>query len=132
MAFDWLFDYPEFEQTLRDRIATELMDGAATMLASEDFADPGVFSYQNYSARFLCLPSFVAAALEGYSGCASRCEAWLEKVTQCFANVLETTEFSTPEGSYHESMDYMRITWASLTLLAELQRTTTGIDPAHH
>ena len=38
LAFDWLFDYPEFEQRLRDRIATELMDGAATMLASEDFA----------------------------------------------------------------------------------------------
>jgi len=131
LAFDWLFDYPGFEQTLRDRIATELMDGAATMLASEDFADPSVFSYQNYSARFLCLPSFVAAALQGYSGCANRCEAWREKATQCFANILETTEFATPEGSYHESMDYMRITWASLTLLAELQRTTTGIDPAH-
>lgn len=131
LAFDWLFDYPEFEQTLRDRIATELMDGAATMLATEDFADPNAFSYQNYSARFLCLPSFVAAALQGYSGCANRCEAWREKATQCFANILETTEFATPEGSYHESMDYMRITWASLTLLAELQRTTTGIDPAH-
>ncbi len=26
----------------------------------------------------------------------------------------------------------MRITWASLTMLAELQRTTTGVDPAHH
>jgi len=132
LAFDWLFDYPEFEQTLRDRIATELMDGAATMLASEDFADPSVFSYQNYAARFLCLPSFVAAALADYSGCANRCEAWREKVTQCFANILETTDFATPEGSYHESMDYMRITWASLTLLAELQRATTGIDPAHH
>ena len=132
LAFDWLFDYPEFEQGLRDRIAADLMDGAATMLASEDFADPSVFSYQNYAARFLCLPSFVAAALEGYSGCANRCEAWRERVTQCFANILATTQFATPEGSYHESMDYMRITWASLTLLAELQRTTTGIDPAHH
>jgi heparin/heparan-sulfate lyase len=27
-------------------------------------------------------------------------------------------------------MDYMRITWASLVMLAELQRTTTGVDPA--
>ena len=35
-----------------------------------------------------------------------------------------------PEGSYHESMDYMRITWAPLALLAELRRTTTGDDPA--
>jgi len=132
LAFDWLSDYPGFEQTLRDRIATELMDGATTMLATEDFADPSVFSYHNYAARFLCLPSFVSAALEGYTGCRNRCEAWREKVTKCFTNILEITDFATPEGSYHESMDYMRITWASLTLLAELQRTTTGIDPAQH
>ena len=37
----------------------------------------------------------------------------------------------SPEGSYHESMDYMRITWASIMMIAELQRTTTGVDPAH-
>jgi len=78
LAFDWLSDYPGFEQTLRDRIATELMDGATTMLATEDFADPSVFSYHNYAARFLCLPSFVSAALEGYTGCRNRCEAWRE------------------------------------------------------
>jgi heparin/heparan-sulfate lyase len=131
LAFDWLYDYPEFEQALRDRIASELMDGAASMLATEDFADPRVFSYHNYAARFLCLPAFVSAALEGYTGCRNRCEAWREKVAKCFTNILEITDFATPEGSYHESMDYMRITWASLTLLAELQRTTTGIDPAY-
>ena len=59
------------------------------------------------------LPAFVAAALAGYTGCKDRCEAWREKVTNCFTNILETTDFATPEGSYHESMDYMRITWAS-------------------
>src|SRR5207249_12164740 len=47
-------------------------------------------------------------------------------------NILETTNVVSPEGSYHESMDYMRITWASMVLIAELQRTTTGVDPAHH
>ena len=26
----------------------------------------------------------------------------------------------------------MRITWASLVLISELQRTTMGVDPAHH
>jgi len=132
LAFDWLFDYSGFEETLRDRIATELMDGATTMLATEDFADPGTFSYHNYAARFLSLPAFVSAALQGYTGCRNRCEAWRDKVRDCFTNILETTEFATPEGSYHETMDYMRITWACLTLLAELQRTTTGVDPAHH
>jgi len=132
LAFDWLFDYPGFGGALRDRIAAELMDGAAAMLATADFADPSSYSYHNYALRYLCLPAFVSAALVGYSGCGNRCESFRDKVASCFTNILETTEFATPDGSYHESMDYMRITWASLTLLAELQRTTTGIDPAHH
>ena len=45
-------------------------------------------------------------------------------------NILETTELVNPEGGYHESMDYMRITFAPLALMAELRRTTTGDDPA--
>ena len=36
----------------------------------------------------------------------------------------------SPRGSYHESMDYMRITFFPMAMLAELQRTTTGVDPA--
>jgi hypothetical protein len=132
LAFDWLFDYPGFTADLRERIAQELMDGATAMLATQDFSEPDAFSYHNYALRYLSLPAFVSAALAGYKGCQNRCESFQEKVRSCFSNVLETTEFATPEGSYHESMDYMRITWACLSLLAELQRTTTGIDPAHH
>jgi heparin/heparan-sulfate lyase len=45
-------------------------------------------------------------------------------------NILETTELVDPEGAYHESMDYMRITWVPLALMAELRRTATGEDPA--
>ena len=82
--------------------------------------------------RYLALPAFVSAALDGYAGCNNRCSSWRAQVAKCLANVLETTNVASPKGSYHESMDYMRITWASLTLLAELQRTTTGVDPAHH
>jgi len=132
LAFDWIFDYPGFDGNLRDRIASELMDSASTMLATADFADPSAFSYHNYALRYLCLPAFALAALAGYTSCQNRCQSFQEKVKNCFTNVLETTDFATPDGSYHESMDYMRITWASLTLLAELQRTTTGIDPARH
>jgi len=132
LAFDWLFDYPGFTADIRDRIAETLMDGATAVLATPDFAEPGEFSYHNYALRYLSLPAFVSAALAGYEGCQNRCESFQEKVRNCFSNVLETTEFATPQGSYHESMDYMRITWACLTLLAELQRTTIGVDPAHH
>ena len=60
------------------------------------------------------------------------CKPWHEKIAKGLANILDTTNVVSPEGSYHESMDYMRITWASMVLLAELQRTTTGLDPAHH
>ena len=132
IVFDWLREFRGFDNELRTRIASELMDGAAAMIATPDFQDARSYSYHNYSLRYLALPAFVSVALDGYSGCSSRCTAWREKITACFANVLETTGFATPEGSYHESMDYMRITWACLTLLAELQRTATGVDPAHH
>jgi hypothetical protein len=36
----------------------------------------------------------------------------------------------TPDGGYHESMDYMRITFVPLALLAEMARTMGGADPA--
>ena len=62
--------------------------------------------------------------------CDARCATWKTQVSKGLANILETTNFVSPEGSYHESLDYMRITWAALTLLAEFQRTTTGVDPA--
>ena len=130
LAFDWLSGYPGFEPALRNRIADDLMEASA-MLASPDFADPGNYSSHNYAVRYLALPAFVVAALDGFAGCNDRCSTWRAQVTKCLANVLETTNVVSPEGSYHESMDYMRITWASLTLLAELQRTTTGVDPAH-
>ena len=132
LAFDWLSGYPGFEAPLQKRIADELMEGTSSMLASPDFADPGNYSYHNYAVRYLSLAAFVSAALDGYAGCGARCNSWRALVRKCLANILETTNLVSPEGSYHESMDYMRITWASLTLLAELQRTTTGLDPAHH
>ena len=132
LAFDWLAGYPGFESALQNRIADELMQGASAMLAMPDFADPGNYSYHNYAVRYLSLPAFVSAALDGYASCDSRCSSWRTQVAKCLANILDTTNFVSPEGSYHESMDYMRITWASLTLLAELQRTATGVDPAHH
>ena len=132
LAFDWLFDYRGFDHALKERVAGELRDGAAAMLATPDFADPGQFSYHNYAVRYLALASFASAAVEGYPDCDARCLAWHDKIAKSLANVLDITNIVSPEGSYHESMDYMRITWASLTLLAELQRTTTGVDPAQH
>ena len=77
--------------------------------------------------RYLALAAFTTAALDGYS---DSNRTWLDKVSKGLANILETTNVVSPDGSYHESMDYMRITWASLILIAELQRTTTGADPA--
>ncbi len=131
LAFDWLFDYRGFDPSLKDRVAGELRDGAAAMISTPDFADPGQFSYHNYAVRYLALASFAASAVDGYPDCDQRCAAWRQKLQKCLANVLDVTHIVSPEGSYHESLDYMRITWASLVMLAELQRTATGIDPAH-
>ncbi len=102
------------------------------MLSTPDFADPGQLSYHNYALRYLALAAFPSAAVEGYGDCDPRCASGREKVAKSLANVLEISEIVSRQGSYHESLDYMRITWVSLVLLAELQRTTTGVDPAHH
>jgi heparin/heparan-sulfate lyase len=109
-----------------------LVDGASAILASPAFADPGQVTYHNYDLRYLALAAFPLAAVEGYADLDQRCEPLRAKTEKAFANVLEITNLVTPQGSYHESLDYMRITWASLTLLSELQRTARGIDPAHH
>ena len=132
LAFDWLFSYRGFDAALKDRVAGELSSGVTAMLATPDFADPGQMSYHNYALRYLALAAFPAAAVEGYPSCEERCRQWRDKISACLANILDITQVVSPEGSYHESMDYMRITWASLVMLAELQRTTTGVDPAQH
>jgi hypothetical protein len=132
LAFDWLFDYPAFDRALRDRIARQLVEGTSAILASPAFADPGQVTYHNYDLRYLALAAFSLAAVEGYADLDQRCGPLRAKSEKAFANILEITNLVTPQGSYHESLDYMRITWASLTLLSELQRTTKGVDPAHH
>jgi hypothetical protein len=130
LLYDWLFDFRGFDRALKDRVASELKDGAAAMLASRDFDDPSQFSYHNYGLRYLALAAFASVSI-GSPGC-DVCTSWNDKVARSFANVLDIAEVVSPDGSYHESLDYMRITWASMVMLAELQRTTTGIDPAHH
>ena len=132
LAFDWLFDYPGFDRGLKDRVAGELRDGASAILATPDFADPGQLSYHNYALRYLALAAFASAAVEDYPDCDQRCSAWRRTIGAGLANVLDISEVVSPQGSYHESLDYMRITWASLVMLAELQRTSRGVDPAQH
>ncbi len=68
LAFDWLFTFRGFDRALKDRVAGELRDGAAAMLATPDFADPGQLSYHNYALRYLALAAFPVAAVEGLPG----------------------------------------------------------------
>ena len=132
LAFDWLFEYPGFDRALKDRIAGEMKAGAEKMLATADFKDPSQYTYHNYALRYLSLAAFATAVLDGYPGYEDFCRSANETLRACWTNVLELTNFVSPDGSYHESMDYMRITWASLVLLGELYRTTRGIDAAYN
>jgi len=131
LAFDWLYDHPAFDATLKNNIANRLADGAAAVLALPDLSIPEQASYHNYTLRYLAVACFSLAAVRGHvAGVAQRTAALREKALRAFSNILETTQLVTPQGSYHESMDYFRITLAPLALLAELQRTTTAVDPA--
>ena len=132
LAFDWLYTHPGFDAALKDRVAHELLDGAATMLAAPDMRYPARVYYHNYSVRFLTLAAFPLAAVEGHGDLDARCRPLRAQVEDSLWNVLQTTNLVNPEGSYHESLDYMRITWASLVMIAEMHRTSGGFDPAQH
>jgi Heparinase II/III-like protein len=130
LAFDWLYDHPSFDTALKDSIANRLVDSATTVLSVPDLSIPEQASYHNYTLRYLAVAGFALAAVRGHSGVASKAAALRERARRAFSNILETTQLVTPQGSYHESMDYFRITLAPLALLAELQRSTMGVDPA--
>jgi heparinase II/III-like protein len=130
LAFDWLYGYPGFDAALKDRVAGELVDGAARMLALQSLANPDQASYHNHTVRELALAVFALAAVEGHASVEGRAVPMRAQAARALDNILETTALVDPEGGYHESMDYMRITWAPLALMAELRRTTTGDDPA--
>ena len=130
LAFDWLYAYPGFDAALKDKVAADLMAGAAKMLALQSLADPAQASYHNHTARELALAVFALTAVEGHPSVEVGAAPMREQARRAFDNVLATTELVNPEGAYHESMDYMKITWAPLALMAELRRTTTGEDPA--
>lgn len=130
LAFDWLYGYEGFERVLKDRVAGELADAAERMAKDVTLRDPASVSYQNFSVRYLALASFAAAAAADHPPTAARVAPLADRLRRSFDTVLRTSEFLTPDGSFHESMDYMRITMAALVMMAELRRTTDGDDPA--
>ena len=66
LAFDWLYGYPGFDAAAKDRLAAELVDGAAQMTALQSLADPAQASYHNHTARELALAAFALWAVEGH------------------------------------------------------------------
>jgi hypothetical protein len=130
LAFDWLYGSPLFDAALKDQVAAELVGGAEHILTLQGLADPANASFHNHSIRELALATFAAVACEGHPSVSARVPPLLASVRRSLDNMLETSDLVAPSGSYHESMDYMRITFAPLAMLAELRRTTTGEDPA--
>jgi hypothetical protein len=130
LAFDWLYGYAGFDRAFKDAVAADLVTGAEEMLALQSLQDPSQASYHNHTARELALAVFALVAVEGHASVEARARPLREQAWRAFENVLEQTELVDPQGAYHESTDYMRITWAPLAMMAELRRTATGQDPA--
>jgi hypothetical protein len=130
LAFDWLYNYPGFDTALKDAVAADLVAGAEQMLALQSLRDPGQASYHNHTARELAQAVFSLVAVEGHPSVEAHAAPLRAQAWRALDNVLEQTELVDPDGGYHESTDYMRITWAPLAMMAELRRTATGNDPA--
>ena len=131
LAFDWLYGYAGFDAALKDQVAADLVEGAQGMLDLPSLRDTAQASYHNHTVRELALAAFSLAGVEGHPSVETRAAPLRERARRALDNILETTELVNPDGAYHESTDYMRITWAPLAMMAELRRTTTGVDPAH-
>ncbi|HKG12654.1 MAG TPA: heparinase II/III family protein, partial [Pyrinomonadaceae bacterium] len=130
LAFDWLYDYAGFDAALKDRVAAELVKGAGAMLQDQSLKDPSLSMYHNYTVRYLALAAFALAAVEGHPSVEREAAPMRVQARRVWEHILDLTDFVTPDGGYHESMDYQRITYAPMALLAELDRTAHGVDPA--
>jgi len=130
LAFDWLYGFSGFDAALKDAVASDLLAGAEQMLALPSLRDPAQASYHNHTVRELALAVFALAAVEGHASVEPRATPLRAQAWRALDNVLEQTQLVNPEGAYHESTDYMRITWAPLAIMAEVRRTATGQDPA--
>jgi len=130
LAFDWLYNYPEFDEALKDRIGAELLRAAEQMMADQSLKDARLAMYHNYPVRYLTLAIFALTAIEGHPLLETRAAPLRAHAREVLDHILDLADFITPDGGYHESMDYQRITYAPLALLSELLRTAENIDPA--
>jgi heparin/heparan-sulfate lyase len=130
LAFDWLYNYPGFDIQLKDRIAAELLKAAEQMMADQSLKDVQLAMYHNYPVRYLTLAMFALTAIEGHPSVEARAAPISKHARDVFDHILDLTDFITPDGGYHESMDYQRITYAPMAMIAELLRTTGNSDPA--
>ena len=130
LAFDWLYNYPGFDAQLKDRVALELLKAAEKMMEDQSLKEVQLAMYHNYPVRYLTLAIFALTAIEGQPSVESRAAPLRARAQEVFDHILDLTNFITPDGGYHESMDYQRITYAPLALLAELRRTVGNNDPA--
>lgn len=130
LSFDWLYNYEGFENQLKDRIAAELLKAAEKMMDDQSLKQEQLAMYHNYPVRYLTLAVFALTAIEGHPSVESRAAPLRKHARAVFDHILDLTDFITPDGGYHESMDYQRITYAPLAMLSELLRTTANSDPA--
>jgi Heparinase II/III-like protein len=130
LAFDWLYNYRDFDGPLKDRIAVELLNAAEKMMADQSLKEVQLAMYHNYPVRYLTLAFFCLTAIEGHPSVETRAAPLRKHARNVIDHILDLTDFITPDGGYHESMDYQRITYAPLAMIAELLRTTANSDPA--
>jgi len=130
MAFDWISGSPAFDRALKDQVAEALVSRAVAILSLPSLRDPSQASYHNHNKSELALATFALAAVQGHPTVEERARPLREQADRALDNILELTDLVNPDGAYHESTDYMRITWEPLAMLAELRRTRGGADPA--
>ncbi len=98
LAFDWLYEHPDFDAALKDRVAQQLLDGAIATAATPDLQHPDQASYHNYTTRFLGLTTFTICAVAKRRPDDPRVKDLKDKCARAFQNILQGIEPGLAEG----------------------------------
>src|SRR5215813_10445725 len=91
LAFDWLYNYPGFDNELKDRVAGELLKAAEKMLEDQSLKEVQLAMYQNYPVRYLTLALFALTAIEGWPSVEMRAAPLRKHSLAILDHVLDLT-----------------------------------------
>lgn len=130
MTADWLSTYQRFTPAMKNYLGDCLLKNAEFTAGVSGFGEPASCSLHNIAVHELALCFFAFMGGARLAPANAKIGPLRVMLDLCLRNVMEQMQFVVPDGSYHESMDYMRHTYVPLAMISEMRRSLIGQDVA--